>query len=380
MKNYALQIIFLFLAFSSYSYSKGINNKIEPGKIWYDTDNNPINAHGGGLLYHQNTYYWFGEYRNPKEDGFSTKVGVTCYSSTDLINWKYESVALATSDDPSSEIRTHCIIERPKVIYNKNTKQFVMWFHLELMGNGYEAARTAVAVSNNVNEPYTYLKSYRPNAQTMPLNEQQWTCDSTQQYEWWTPLWREQIKQGLFAQRDFEQGQMSRDMTLFVDDDEKAYHIHSSEDNLTLHISLLTDDYLGFTDQWIRISPGGHNEAPALFKNNGKYYMITSGCTGWAPNEARLFSSRTILGKWQQSENPCKGENAHLTFNSQSSFVLPVAGLKDAFIYWGDRWNQHNLIDSRYVCLPITWENDSPTILWQEQWDLSIFQEQQIQH
>ena len=34
-----------------------------PGKEWKDTDGNPINAHGGGVLYHDGTYYWYGEYK-----------------------------------------------------------------------------------------------------------------------------------------------------------------------------------------------------------------------------------------------------------------------------------------------------------------------------
>jgi len=38
---------------------------------------------------------------------------------------------------------------------------------------------------------------------------------------------------------------MAREMTLFVDDDGKAYHIYSSEENSTTHISLLTDDTFG---------------------------------------------------------------------------------------------------------------------------------------
>lgn len=77
-------------------------------------------------------------------------------------------------------------------------------------------------------------------------------------------------------------------MTLFVDDDGKAYHIYSSEDNLTLQIAELSDDYLGHTGRYIRIFPGGHNEAPAIFKKDGTYWMITSGCTGWEPNKARF--------------------------------------------------------------------------------------------
>ena len=88
----------------------------------------------------------------------------------------------------------------------------------------------------------------------------------------------------------FGEGQMSRDMTLYVDDDGKAYHIFSSEENLTLHIAELTGDYLHHTGRYTRVAPAGHNEAPAIFKHDGTYWMITSGCTGWAPNEARIRS------------------------------------------------------------------------------------------
>lgn len=42
------------------------NSYIIPGEVWKDTDGNPINAHGGGLLYHDGTYYWYGEYKKGK--------------------------------------------------------------------------------------------------------------------------------------------------------------------------------------------------------------------------------------------------------------------------------------------------------------------------
>lgn len=56
------------------------------------------------------------------------------------------------------------------------------------------------------------------------------------------------------------------------------------------------------------VSFRGHNEAPAIFKKDGTYWMITSGCTGWAPNAARLFSAPSIWGPWKQHPNPCQGE------------------------------------------------------------------------
>lgn len=37
-----------------------------PGRIWLDTDGNPIQAHGGGILYDDRSsmYYWYGEYKD----------------------------------------------------------------------------------------------------------------------------------------------------------------------------------------------------------------------------------------------------------------------------------------------------------------------------
>ena len=56
-----------------------------------------------------------------------------CYSSDDLLNWFDEGIVLEVDKDNSdSDITQGCIMERPKVIYNKITKKFVMWFHLEM--------------------------------------------------------------------------------------------------------------------------------------------------------------------------------------------------------------------------------------------------------
>ena len=53
-------------------------------------------------------------------------------------------------------------MERPKVIYNKQTGKFVMWFHLELKGRGYGPARAAVAVSDSPTGPYCFIRSGVP--------------------------------------------------------------------------------------------------------------------------------------------------------------------------------------------------------------------------
>lgn len=135
-----------------------------PGEIWPDNNGVHINAHGGGILQQGDTYYWFGEHKTEGKAGNVAQVGVHCYSSKDLYNWKDEGIALSVSDDESSPIVKGCILERPKVIFNKKTGKYVMWFHLEPKGAGYSGAQSGVAVSDKVTGPYTLLYAARPNA------------------------------------------------------------------------------------------------------------------------------------------------------------------------------------------------------------------------
>lgn len=357
----------------------GKNTKeIRSGEIWPDNQGVHVNAHGGGVLYHKGTYYWYGE--NKSDTTSSAMVGIMCYSSRNLYDWKKEGVALpVVLDDTSSDITQGCIMERPKVIYNKKTKKFVMWFHLELKGKGYAAARSAVAVSDTPQGPFKYIRSERINPGKLPFDmtekqrEMLDTLDADKYKQWWTPVWYEAIDKGLFVKRDLQGGQMARDMQLFVDDDGKAYHIYSSEDNLTLQIAELSDDYLSHTGKYIRIAPAGHNEAPAIFKRNGEYWMITSGCTGWSPNEARMFSAPSIWGPWKKHPNPCRGPKSEITFGGQSTYVLPVAGEKDAFIFMADIWRPKHPSDARYIWLPIQFENGVPYVEWMDSWSLDFF-------
>lgn len=347
--------------------------EFHPGKIWPDDRGKHINAHGGGIIKYGNRYYWFGEDKDTKTT--AALVGVNCYSSKNLKDWKYEGVALSVSDEPGNDIEKGCILERPKVIYNRKTHKFVMWFHLELKGQGYGAARAGVAVSDHVTGPYRFLHSSRVNAGKYPMDmtaeqiAELNSMDADKYKEWWTPEWNEAVKKGLFLKRDLAGGQMARDMTLFVDDDGKAYHIFSSEENMTLHIAELSDDYTSHTGKYVRVAAGGQNEAPAIMKHNGKYWMITSGCTGWAPNEARMFSSNSIWGPWKQYPSPCVGENAKKTFNGQSTYILPVPK-KRTYIFMADEWRPSHPDDSRYLWLPILFVDDVPVIEWKDSWKL----------
>lgn len=341
------------------------------GEIWPDNNGVHINAHGGGILQKGNTYYWFGEHKTEGKGGNIALVGVHCYSSTDLYHWKDEGVALSVVDDSTHSIAKGCVLERPKVIYNKKYDQYVMWFHLEPRGAGYAGALSGVAVSKQVTGPYVFKKAFRPNAGSWPINVQdlhkQPSALSPDQRFSGGELPTHPDSLNLLG-RDHECGQMARDMNLFVDEDGKAYHIYSSEENSTLHISQLSDDYTSYSGKYARFFAGRFMEAPAMFKRNGNYYLIMSGCTGWSPNAGRSAVASSIWGPWKELENPFKGKDANVSFFSQSTFVLPLPGSKDQFMYMGDRWTPDNAIDGRYIWLPIHFEGEQPIIEWQSDW------------
>lgn len=351
------------------------NILIKPGEIWPDSEGNHINVHGGGILYHSGVYYWIGESRILKNEKDRSKYGVGCYSSKDLVNWKNEGLVLQVINDTSSLLQPGCLIERPKVLYNKKTRKFVMWFHHELKGQGYKAALTGVAVSDKITGPYKYLRSLRPNAGFWPVNFPEENKNTDVKQEDLLKKgeeWRASVKKGLLVKRDFEGGQMARDMTLFVDSDGSAWHIHSSEENMTLHFSELTDDYLDFTGKYYRVLPGNSNEAPALLQKDNKYYLFSSGTTGWKPNPGRVAVADKIYGEYSPLGNPCKGteEEKNTTFRSQSTFILKIEGKKDLAIFMADRWLPENLSDSRHIWLPIEYDNGIPVLKWKSEWSL----------
>ena len=318
------------------------NQDFRPGKEWLDTQGRSIQAHGGGILFHGEFYYWYGEDKDgpTRRDGAcGARVeakGIAAYRSKDLYNWEPLGLVLSSVNDSANhDLHPSKVIERPKVLYNSSTKKFVMWFHVD--DKNYKVARVGTAIADQPEGPFQYLGSQRPN------------------------------------------GNESRDMTLFQDDDSSAWLIHSSEDNKTMHIVPLSKDYLRVDGPSIRVFAGRKMEAPALFKHNNQYHFIASGCSGWAPNAARSAVAGNISGPWIEHKNPCVGEKSKTTFDGQSTFVLPIKGKAGQFIFMADQWNMKDLGASRYVWLPITFNSDgTQRIEWQDSWDLSWFKINQL--
>lgn len=168
IKNKNVLLVFLFSASVLFAQKK--HSSFKPGAIWEDTDGVHINAHGGGMTIVGDTYYWFGEHKVKGGRGNQSWVGVRVYSSKDLYNWKNEGIALSVKKDPGSLLIEVSVIERPKVIHNEKTNKYVMWFHHELKGQGYDAALVGVAISDAVTGPYEYINSFRMHPNVWPQN------------------------------------------------------------------------------------------------------------------------------------------------------------------------------------------------------------------
>lgn len=314
---------------------------IKPGQTWNDTSGNAINAHGGCVVYSEGYYYWFGENRSSSKSN-----GISCYKSSDLYNWTRVGLAVTptgTMTDAGKDIASGRTLERPKVIYNKITGKWVMWIHWE-NGDDYGEAKVAVCTADAVSGPYTLVDVFRPN-----------DCDS-------------------------------RDQTLFLDDDDKAYHIYSTSMNSNTNCELLTDDYLQPLPDYNVQLRGRRFEASAIFKAGEQYYGLFSGCTGWDPNPGRYMFTYDLMGTWnapadfKASDNStginyCVDEGKENTYQSQSNFVMPVNGHDKCFIFMGDRWNSSNIQSSKHVWLPLSVRSGYPTVRWYDSWDLTVFDE-----
>lgn len=266
----------------------------------------------------------------------------------------------------------YCIIERPKMLYNKKYNNYVMLFHADgpnddkivswiksgMSGkiSGYSRAMIGFAVADNPFGPYKVV-----NVQRM-----HWGAGCHE-----------------------ENPGMARDMGTYIDhngeDEDIAYAIYSSEENQYMYISRLDDTFTTWDvpqgqavdgiDFKSRILSKKSREAPAIFRHKGYYYLMTSGCTGWSPNPATFHRSTMLFGPWEEVGNPCSGDGSSRTFDSQSTYFIRYNAEKGQFIYFGDRWWSNDLPESRYVLLPVELDdtNHTFTLHYTEHWSYEEF-------
>ena len=274
-------------------------NSFKPGKIWLDTNGNRIQAHGGSVIFIDDTYYFYGENKE-KTDGKNGiwHWGVRCYSSKDLYNWDDLGIIIPPdTEDESSTLHPSACMDRPHIIYNKETKKFVCW--LKIMQKDGSQTET-VLVADKITGPYTIVRKG-----LKPL------------------------------------GMSAGDFDLVVAPDGKGYYYFERVHSETICADL-TADYTDVTGYYSTHFPHPHppyvREATAHFTYNQKQYLITSGTTGYYPNPSEVAVADTFHGPFKVLGNPHVNDRSNTSFHSQISSVFKVEGKKNLYIACGDRW------------------------------------------
>ncbi|RYP02290.1 hypothetical protein DL764_005856 [Monosporascus ibericus] len=300
-----LRSTLLTLAVALAASSAEASLQIVPGGSWTTSNGTHLQAHGPGVVFEGGTYYLIGE---DKTQGTAFQ-NINCYSSRDLVQWTYEGALLSRTS--SGDLGPNRVVERPKVMRNPRTGKYVLFLHID--SSDYGEAEVGIAVGDSVCGRYEYRGSFRP------------------------------------------LGRQSRDMGVFLDPDTQVGYLLTEDRENGLRILRLSDDFLQVeADVFLwRLSGGDRVESPALVKTGGRYYMLGSRLTGWDPNDNVYTTSTRLDGGWSAWRGFARAGSR--TYDSQTSFVLPVVGNggRAFFVYLGDRWVRTNLAASTYVWLPL---------------------------
>ena len=309
--QYALSFLALLIAvfFSESSVAQKLN--IKNDVFWNTKDGRPIYSQGGGIFTFkdpatgQEKYYWYGVHYKGAEvyrespnktypgTGFES---VTCYTSTDLVNWTFESDALTKA--VANEKGRAGWVGRLGVAYVKEIKQYAMFVQ---HGNG-----VLIAVSDHPAGPFK---------------------------------WHQKI-----SMLDRIGTPNTGDQTVFTDEDTgKSYLVYSyGRGRNKIYISEIgiKDGKVDLLDLTM-IFQGAGREGNCMFKYKGKYYMAASNLYGWDSSLAYYLVADDIRGPYEPRNNMlvmdgAADDYAHIT---QTGFFVTLKGSKqETVVYCGDRW------------------------------------------
>ncbi len=335
--------------------------------FYTDTEGKPIFSQGGGIFKFGDTYYWYGvrykesmEYVNtltcgsvehPQLDAF------TCYTSKDLVNWKYEGdVATAAT------LGTGCYWGgRCGVMYDARRNSYALV-------SQYDGDMTASA--DNPLGPFKIDK----------------------QYFWGTTPGITNNQTG--------------DLTVFYDEDGAGYIICSSANGrANLYVIPITQDENGKydfdsdnkktlggstsnyydEDGTVKTKDKGGIEGDCMFKYKGHYYFTGSDLYGWHGSRVYVFESDNgIKGDYSVKPdyvtNPSgtnlpyimPGVKNNYAHNSQTGFYYTLHGSEqELVIYCGDRWTSFDNFGIGFnQWVPLTMDGYTPHFNDLSQWRL----------
>jgi hypothetical protein len=345
-------------------------SSIRPGQVWLDTNGNRIQAHGGSIMEVDGTFYWYGENKEKTIPGSAIwHWGMQCYTSQDLYNWEDRGLIIPPEpEDPTSPLHPAQMVDRPHIIYNRATQQYVCW--IKIMHKDQSQTST-VLVADSILGPYRMVQTG-----LRPL------------------------------------GMNAGDFDLVVEpSDGKAYYyferVHSE-----LICADLTADYTDVTGYYSTHFPHPYppyvREAPAHFVRKRLHYLFTSGTTGYFPNPSEVACAKSYHGPWTVLGNPHPNDPSGTSFRSQISSVFKHPHKQDLYIALADRWLPQNPYDgptvmawfaarfggeplppnvpapdmprnqdtsiADYVWLPVRFDGDMAYLDWKDEWQIEEYE------
>jgi hypothetical protein len=279
--------------------------------FWNTTDGRPIYSQGGGIFRFadpatgEEKYYWYGVHYKEAEAYRSDPsithprtnfVAVTCYTSNDLVAWKFENNVL-TKEELDAHGRTFWL-GRLGVTYLPELKKYAMLVQHNSV--------VLITVSDSPVGPFTWH-------QEINMKEMIGTTNTG-------------------------------DQTVFTDEDSgKSYLVYSyGQGRNKIYISEIgvKDGKVALLD-CTKIFQGAGREGNCMFKYKGKYYMFASNLYGWDASLAYYLVAENIRGPYLPENNMqvlpgAADDYAHVT---QTGFFVNVKGTKkETVVYCGDRW------------------------------------------
>lgn len=327
--------------FAVNAQSQTIKNDV----FWNTVEGQPIYSQGGGIFLFadpktgEKKYYWYGVHYKEAEayrtdpsitHPRTTFVAVTCYSSTDLVNWTFENNVL-TKDELDAHGRTFWL-GRLGVAYVPVLKKYAMLVQHNSV--------VLIAVSDSPVGPFTWH-------QEINMKEMIGTTNTG-------------------------------DQTVFTDEDSgKSYLVYSygqGRNKIYLSEIGVKNGMVNLLD-CNKIFQGAGREGNCMFKFRGKYYMFASNLYGWDASLAYYLVADNINGPYLP-ENDMKvlpgvaDDYAHVT---QTGFFVNVKGSKkETVVYCGDRWANfagNGLGYNQWV--PLSFDGDTPYFNSLSAWNLN---------
>ena len=300
-----------FAQASFHERMQAVNVVVNNAEPRHDADGNILDAHDGALEYFDGRFYLYGT-QYGDTDGLGNLNHYVCYSSPDLIRWRFEGFLLR--DAPRHTYY------RPYVKFNRRTEKYVLWYNAD--------NRYGVAIADRPAGPFIIQNP-----------------DVAVKYS----------------------GQGVGDFGLFIDDDGNGFITYvalnlaqlrkvrtANPENHRISVESLAPDYLSSTQENSGFV-AGNVESPTLFKRNGIYYLLFDNTCAFCTNGSgvRVYTASSALGPYVYKKNI----NLKAPLRKGTSWTVPGTGRKDAmvhaqqtdvaqiptvsgtlFMWMGDRW------------------------------------------